>query len=328
MANLKSTYLGVGIENPLVVGACALSRNVDMIKRIEEAGAGALVIKSLFEEQIQIERNRYDKNRSAYDDQFAEAVTLFPKLEHSGSREHVYWVKEARKAVRMPLFASLNCVNLETWVEYARQLEDTGVNALELNFYSPPLDTSISAGDIEKREVEVVARVRDAVKIPFAVKLHPYYTSLLNHVVNLEKAGASGFVLFNRLFQPDIDVNTENKLARVSLTEQRDSLVPLRWVALLRGRVASDLIASTGISSGYDIAKMILAGSNSVQVVSALYRMGLNEIQKMVVELEDWMTRHKYQSLEDFRGKAAKAKTADLWSFERGQYIKAVLGFE
>lgn len=328
MANLQTKYLGIEIPNPVIVGACALSTRLDVIKKIADAGAGGLVIKSLFEEQIQIERGQIDAIRDGMDNVFAEAITLFPKVEHSGAKEHVYWVKKARKAVTIPLFGSLNCVNLENWVDYSRQLAEAGIDGLELNFYSPALEPTVSAGDVEKREVEIVSKVRDAIKIPVSVKLHPYYTNLLNHVTNLENAGANGFVLFNRLFQPDIDMVSETKLARVNLTEQRDTLLPLKWMALLRERVEGTLIASTGITSGSDAAKMILAGADAVQVVSVLYRMGLPEIGKILTDLQNWMNQRKYEDLAAFRGKVAKGKADDLWSFERGQYIKAILGFE
>lgn len=328
MSDLKTTYMGVALSNPIVVGACSLSKKIDTIKQIEDAGAGALVIKSLFEEQIQYERGMFEDRLEEYDNMFAEAITMFPHQEHSGAREHLYWVKETRKAVKMPLFASLNAVNKATWVEYAKQLEETGVNGLELNFYSPPLDKNVPAGDIEKAEVEVLASVVSAVKIPVSVKLHPFYTSLLNHAQNLTKAGASALVLFNRLFEPDIDTTKEVKKATLHLSNAADNRLPMRWVALLAGNTKADLIASTGIMSGRDVAKMLLAGAQAVQVTSAIYGNGISHIRKMQTDLEAWMTEHKYSSLTQFRGKVAEQRAEDPWHFERGQYIKALLGFD
>ncbi len=328
MADLKTTYMGIPLANPLVVGACSLSRSVDSIKVLEAAGAGGLVIKSLFEEQVQIEEEELERRISAQDGITAEALSFFPHLRHGGPKEHVFWVGEARKAVKFPLFASLNCVNGSSWVEYAKQLADTGVSGLELNFYSPALSPEVKSGDIEKQEADQVAAVRAAVKLPIAVKLHPYYTSLMNVVASFEKAGANGFVLFNRLFEPDIDVETLAKRAAFHPSDSHDSLVALRWLALLSKRTKSDLVGSNGVSSGRDIARLILAGANSVQAVSALLKSPGPTVQKMLSELDAWMNEHKFANLASFRGKLAGSKDSDPWTFERGQYIKAIVGIE
>jgi dihydroorotate dehydrogenase (fumarate) len=328
MADLKTTYMGVSLANPLVVGACSLSKNVDNINALEAAGAGGMVIKSLFEEQIQIEEDEFERRMSAYDGSNAEALSFFPQLRHGGPKEHLFWVAETRKAVKFPLFASLNCINSSSWVEYAKQLADTGVNGLELNFYSPALSPEVKSGDIEKQEADLVAAVRAVVKLPIAVKLHPYYTSMMNVVASFEKAGANAFVLFNRLFEPDIDVDTLAKRASFQPSDSRDSLVALRWIGLLSKRTKSDLVGSTGVSNGRDIARLILAGANSVQAVSALLKSPGPAVQRMLGELETWMKEHKFEDLAAFRGKLAGAKNSDPWSYERGQYIKAIVGID
>lgn len=328
MADLNTTYMGIPLANPIIVGASSLSRRVDTIKQLEDAGAGALVIKSLFEEQVQAESEAFQQQLTQFDDTFSEAVSMFPRTEHGGSKQHLYWVEKTRSEVKMPLFASLNCINRETWLDYARQLAETGVDGLELNFYSPPLDTSVTAADIEAREVETLVAVLAAVRIPVVVKLHPYYTSLMNVAARFQAAGAQGLVLFNRLFQPDIDVDTEQKMAQVQLTQPGDSLGPLRWTALLSQRLEVDLVASTGIDSGRDVARMLLAGATAVQVVSSLYRHGPKHITMMNKDLAAWMDDHHYATLADFRGKLARPKLSDAWSFERGQYIKALIGFD
>lgn len=328
MADLRTTYMGVPLANPIVVGASSLSRKVDTIRQLEDAGAGGLVIKSLFEEQIQAEAEAFQERLTQYDNSFVEAVSMFPNIEHGGPKQHLYWVEQTRRQVRMPLFASLNCINRETWVSYARQLAETGVDGLELNFYSPPLDPTVTAADIEAREIEILAEVREAVRIPIAVKLHPYYTSLMNVAARFAEVGAQGLVLFNRLFQPDIDLDREQKIAQVQLTHPRDSLVPLRWTALLSQRLEVDVIASTGVDSGADVARMILAGAAAVQVVSTLYRHGPKHIGTMQSELQAWMDGRGYATLVDFRAKLARPKLSDAWSFERGQYIKALIGFD
>jgi len=320
--------MGVTLANPIVIGACSLSKRIDTIKQIEDAGAGALVIKSLFEEQIQIERGVFEDRLQEYDNMFAEAVTMFPHQEHPGAKEHLYWVRETRKAVKMPLIASLNAVNKETWVEYAKALEDTGIDGLELNFYSPPLDKNITSDSIEKSEIEVLSSVVDVVKIPVSVKLHPFYTSLPHHASALAGAGAKALVIFNRLFEPDIDVNKQAKKAKLHLSNSDDNLLPMRWTALLYGDLKADIISSTGIMNGKDVSKMILAGAQAVQVTSTIYGNGIAHIRKMISDLEEWMKDHNYQSLEDFRGKLAEQRAEDPWHFERGQYIKALLGFD
>jgi dihydroorotate dehydrogenase (fumarate) len=228
----------------------------------------------------------------------------------------------------MPLFASLNCVSRVTWGEYAKQLEATGVNGLELNFYTPALDPEITGSDIEQREISVLERVRAAVKIPIAVKLHPHYTSLMNVVSRMEQAGAEAFVLFNRLLQPDIDVDAMTRHSAVGLSAPGESLLPLRWVALLRTRTMADLIATTGIWTGRDVAKMILVGAKAVQVVSVLYREQAGHIRKMLGELTSWMDAHNFVNLDAFRGKLGQKQGTDAWSFARGQYIKALVGVD
>ncbi len=328
MPDLKTTYMGIEMSNPIVIGACSLSKRIDTIKQIEDAGAGGLVIKSLFEEQIQSERGVFEDRLSEYDNMFAEAVTMFPHQEHSGAKEHLYWCKETRKAVNMPLIASLNAINKESWVEYARELETTGVNGLELNFYSPPLDKTVNALEIEKIEVDTLAAVVAVVKIPVSVKLHPFYTSLLNHAQNLTAAGAKSLVLFNRLFEPDIDTSKEVKKATLHLSSASDNRLPMRWTALIHGNTTADIISSTGIMSGKDVVKMILAGAQAVQVSSTIYGNGIGHIRNMLNELQGWMQAHKHPNLADFRGKVAQLRAEDPWHFERGQYIKAILGFD
>jgi len=328
MADLSTTYMGIQLANPVVVGACSLSRNVDTIKKLEDAGAGALVIKSLFEEQIQIERRVFEEELDQHGAAFAEAVSLFPSVEHGGSKEHLHWVENARKSVQMPLIASLNAVENRTWVEWARQLADAGADGLELNFYSPPLDTTVTAADIEESEVDVLASVVDAVKIPVSVKLHPHYTSLMNVAARFTEAGARALVLFNRLFEPDIDVEAEKQRIAPGLSRSGDTLLVLRWAALLHGRVDAGIIGAGGVGNGLDAAKLILSGAHSVQVVSTLYRQGMDCLSGIIGELGAWMDRQGHADIESFRGKLAQDRMDDPWHYTRGQYIKGILGFD
>lgn len=327
MADLKTKYMSLDLANPVVVGACSLSKTINQIKEIEEAGAGALVIKSLFEEQIQAERAEMDDKLTQYDDLHPEALSLFPSFEH-GPQQHLFWVRKAREAVSLPLIASLNAVTDEVWVDYARQLAETGVDGLELNFYSPALDPRMTARDMERRELDVFARVREAVKIPLSVKLHPFYTNVFNHATQLDQLGADAVVLFNRLLQPDIDVDKLSEKAPMVLSTSGDSLIALRWIALLRGHLEADLVANTGILTGQDAVKMILAGAGAVQVVSALYQNAISHIGQMNKDIARWMDQKGYATLEDFRGKVSKQQLNDPWAFERSQYIKALLGYD
>jgi dihydroorotate dehydrogenase (fumarate) len=325
MADLRTSYMGIELKNPIVVGACSLSKHIDTIRQIEAAGAGALIIKSLFEEQIQLERAKFEESLASYDELYAEAVHLFPKISHAGPKEHLYWVKETKRAVSIPLIASLNATSEEIWVDYAKQLADTGVSGLELNFYSLPLDATLGSTTIEQRELDAFSSVRAAVKIPIAVKLHPYYTNLLHVATELDRRGANAIVLFNRFFQPDIDVDAEKERAALMLSNANDSALSLRWVALLHGRIRADLIASTGIMTGKDVVKTILAGASAVQVVSTLYRNKITHLGEMRAALEAWMDEKGYATLKDFRGKVSKKEVHDPYAFERAQYLKLLL---
>jgi dihydroorotate dehydrogenase (fumarate) len=326
MADLRTSYMGISLANPIIVGSSPLSTRVDTIKAMEAAGASAVVLKSLFEEQVRIDAEAFERDLAEHDNSSAEATSMFPHLQHAGTRTHVYWVSEARKAVKIPLIASINCVTKVEWAEYAKALEGAGVDGIELNLHSPVSDPSTTAAEIESRELEILNEVRNAVRIPIGVKLHPFYTNLYNVVSRFEETGADGFVMFNRLFQPDIDVESETKKARYQETESRDSLLPLRWVALMSNHIRAGLAASTGISTGKDVAKMILAGARATQIVGVIMREKPAHIGKMLAELGTWMDAHGYKNLEDFRGKLARITPGDAWTFSASQYVEGLLG--
>jgi dihydroorotate dehydrogenase (fumarate) len=328
MVDLRTTYMGIELKNPIVVGSCSLSKRIDTIKRIEEAGAGALVIKSLFEEQIQLEQAEMDHVLSQFDEMYAEMLTLFPKTEHGGAREHLYWVEKARKETSLPLIGSLNATRQAVWVDYAKRLADTGVDGLELNFYSLPLDAALRSDEIEKQEFETFAAVRDVVKLPIAVKLQPFYTNVLRVATEFDRLGADAIVMFNRLFHPDIDIEKERECAHLRFGSSSDSAVTLRWTAILFDRLQADIVSSRGIETGHDVVKMVLAGATAVQVVSTIYQNGVAYLGGMLNDVVEWMENKGYSTLSDFRGTASKARVRDPWSFERAQYIKALLGFD
>ena len=328
MAELKTSFMGIELSSPVVVGACSISKMVDSIKKAEDAGAGALVIKSLFQEQIELETQELDEALDVESEQFAEALTYFPKMESSGPREHVMWVEKTRKAVQFPIFGSLNATSMGKWVEYAKQLESAGVNGLELNLYSVETDLARNADGIEKRALDVVAGVKSEVKIPVAVKLSPWYTSVANFAHRVVDAGADGLVLFNRFYQPDIDPEEEAIRVDLDLSRPEDTRLPLRWIAILSGAIQVDLAATTGVHSGRDVIKHLLAGAKVAQCVSTLYKDGTDHVTRMNREMSDWMDARGYKSVEDFRGKLNQAQVSDPSAYERSQYIRLLFSHD
>ncbi len=325
MANLATRFMGLTLDNPIIAGSSDLTSNMDSIKSIEQAGAGALVLKSLFEEQIQLERHKLEEDLHAGENLYSEMMTIFPKLEHAGPKEHLMWVKKAKQAVRIPVIASLNAVEPATWLEYARRLADQGVDALELNFFATPRDFDQGAAAVEEEQIDAVRSIRRAVSIPIAVKLSVFYTNPLAFIARLDREGVDALVLFNRFFQPDINVVSETMALPFNFSSPIDNRLPLRFAGLLHGKVKADVCASTGIMTGTDVAKMLLAGARAVQVVTALYKNGVKSITAMREELERWMQARSYQSIEAFRGKLSAANSPDHWAYTRAQYVKMLL---
>jgi len=325
MSSFKTTFMGIELEAPIVVAASSISSLLDRIKLAEQAGAGLLVIRSLFEEQIQMEALHLEDQLSVGADSFAEALNYFPEIEHGGAQEHLMWVEKTRQEVDLPLIASLNAVSPGSWIKYAKQLESTGVDGLELNVYAVATNPKQAGADIEKTLYETVEAVKAEVKIPVAVKLSPFYTSVANVVHELDKRGADAVVLFNRFLQPDIDLKTESLKQEMVYSSSEELKLPLRWVALLYGRVKADLALNTGVHSGLDAAKAFLAGAQIVQVAAALLKNGIPYLSTMLRELEGWMESQDYEQLEDFRGKLSQKKVDDPFAFERAQYVKLLM---
>lgn len=325
MADISTSFMGIGLRSPVLVGACTISNHVDNIKRAEDAGAGGLVIYSLFQEQVELEAWEVEDELLISSDHFAESLTYFPQLKHAGAREHIMWVERARKAVQMPLFGSLNAVSPGTWIEYAKQLEGAGVNGLELNLYSLETDTARSASEIEDRALSVIATVKASVSIPVAVKLSPWYTSIANFVSKVVQAGADGVVLFNRFYQPTIDPDSESLAIRLALSNPEETRLPLRWIAILSDEYDVDFVATTGVHSSRDVVRQILAGARATQSVSAIYRNGIEHITTMNSALADWMNEKGYANIDAFRGKLSQKNVADPYAFERSQYISLLM---
>jgi len=323
MTNLKTSYMGLELKNPIIAGACNLVTNSENLKKIEEAGAAAIVYKSLFEEQVQLENLEIYERRTEYEERHAEMVTLFPESHKDLSYpvQHLENVKKAKELVSIPVFASINAISEESWVEYAKDLEKTGVDGLELNFYTTPEKFDTNYEEIEQKQVKTFKKVRAAVNIPLAIKLSPFYSNPLKLISDLENAGANGFVLFNRLFQADIDINTEEHQYPYSLSNVEDNRLPMRFAGLLHGNIKASICTSSGIFRGYDVIKMILAGADCVQVVSTLYLNQIGVISTILEEIEKWMNSKGYTSLEDFRGKLSKNRLQDKLPYYRAQYL-------
>jgi dihydroorotate dehydrogenase (fumarate) len=325
MTDLSTTYMGIPLRNPLVVGASPLTANVESIQQIEAMGAGAIVTPSLFEEQIQLERFEFDETLHREEARSAEMITVVPQIQHGGPKEHLFWVKKAKEAVRIPVIASLNAVNKATWLDYAKRLEDTGVDGLECNLFASPHAGEQPAEAVEREQIELIHALTQAVTIPLSVKLSYFYTNPLNVVQRMDEAEASAFVLFNRLFDPEIDVHQEHSTLAFNLSHEADHRLPLRYAGLLAGAIQADICSSTGIFTGSDIVRMILAGSTTVQTVSSLLRHGLSHIQVLLQQLTEWMAAHGYDSLPAFRGKLSHRNNRDPWVYTRAQYVKLLM---
>lgn len=324
--DLSTTYLGLKLKNPIIVGASNLVTDLSIIKKLEEAGAAAIVYKSLFEEQIHLENMELDQDLTAYDNRNAEMTSIFPTdMYEAGPEEFLMNFKEARNAINIPLIASLNCVYDETWYEYAKKLEDAGADAIELNFYNNPRDFEMDGRSILKEELDTIEGVMKVVKIPVSVKLSPFYTNPLYTVNEMDKRGANGFVLFNKLFQPDINIESEEMHFPYNLSSEHEARLPLRYVGMLYDNIDADLCANRGIFTGEDVIKMILAGANVVQVVSTLYKHGPSQITKMLEDMEIWMANKQYNNLSEFRGKMSKKNIKDPFAYRRAQYVDILM---
>ena len=328
MANLKTKYMGLELKNPIIIGACNLVTNTDTLKKMEEKGAAAVVYKTLFEEQVSLENLEMYELRTEYEERNAEMTTLFPnsKIDSQDPHEYLMNLRKAKEAVSIPVLASLNALNDETWVDYARMIEQTGVNGIELNFYTLPEKTDEGNDDIEKKQVKILSDVKAAVKIPVSVKLSPFYTNPLRIISDMDKAKVNGLVLFNRLFQPDINTQTEHHIFPYNLSSSDDHRLPLRFAGLLYGNINASVCANSGILNGHDVIKMLLAGADSVQVVSALYKNGTDVIAAMLKDLEEWMDSKGYDSIESFKGKLSRKNTKNDLPYHRAQYLDFMMG--
>ena len=329
MKNLKTRFMGIEIDNPIVVGASNLVTKPDNLKKMEEQGAAAIVYKSLFEEQIQLESLQFDEKLTEFNDIYAEMLTIHPQIDYAGAEEHLLNLRRARESISIPLIASLNAVNQDTWVEYAGLIAQTGVDGIELNFYPNIWDMDREALDIENDQIRIVNEIKQKVTIPISVKLSPDYTNPLNLIKKLDGVGVNTFVLFNSFFQPDIDIEFEKHIKKYNFSKQGDYKKSLRFAGLLYQNIKAEICSSNGIFTGEDIIKLILSGASSIQVVSTLYKNGISHISKMKSDLEEWMEEKNYNNIEDFRGKLSKNKlTKNPFVYKRAQYVDLIMNAE
>jgi dihydroorotate dehydrogenase (fumarate) len=325
MADLSTTYMGLKLKNPIIAGSCNLAMKIENVKAMEEAGIGAIVYKSLFEEQVNFESADFDENMTAYNDRNAEMSRMYPEMKHAGPKEFLLHLKRIKENTSVPVIASINAIYEETWIEYAKLIEETGVDALEINIYKTQKKPEDTAQSVEKNKIDIIKAVKKAVKIPVAVKLSPFYSNLLNFISEIDKVKVGGLVLFNKLFEPEIDINEEKHIFPFNLSHKGDHRLPLRYAGLLHGNIKADICSSSGIFDGDDVIKMLLAGADTVQVVSTLYKNKISHISKMVSRLEEWMDNKGYKTINDFRGKLSRKNCDDPYAYLRAQYVDILM---
>jgi dihydroorotate dehydrogenase (fumarate) len=323
MAELTTGYLGLTLASPLVLASSSLSNRVEYLETAEGHGAGAVVLRSLFEEQIEAANTALEDELSRGAESSAEARTYFPP-QRVGPHEYLSLVERAKKALEIPVIASLNCCAPGSWTEYARDIEQAGADALEVNLYAVGADPSVSSGELEARYLETVEEVRRAVRIPIAVKLSPYFTSLAHFAARLDALGVNGLVLFNRFLQPDISLDRMAAAPAMTLSSPAEALAPLRWIGLLHGRVRAHLAASTGVYDAPAALKLILAGAQVVQLASALVKNGIPHMAKILAGMEDWLDKRGL-SVESARGVLSQKSVQDPGAYERAQYVHLIL---
>ncbi len=330
MVDISTSYLGLRLRSPLVASASPLSRDLDGIRRLEDAGASAIVLYSLFEEQLRHEEVSLDYHLAAGTESFAESLTYFPQASEfqTGPEGYLNHIRKAKKATSIPIIASLNGSTLGGWTKFAGQIEKAGADAIECNIYYIPTDPKVTAGDIEQTYLNILKAVRASVTIPVAVKLSPFFSNMANMAQRLDEAGADALVLFNRFYQPDIDLEELEIRPNVLLSTPQALRLPLTWIGILYGRVKVGLAATGGVHGAEDVIKLLMVGANVTMMCSALMRHGVNHLRHVERELRDWMESHEYESVAQMQGSMSQLKCADPGAFERAQYMHAVKGMQ
>jgi len=330
MTDLSTTYLGLKLRSPLVVSASPLSRDLDGIRRLEEAGASAVVLYSLFEEQLRQEEVDLNYHLTAGTESFAESLTYFPQASefHTGPEGYLKHIRKAKAAVKIPVIASLNGSTLGGWTKFAAEIERAGADAIECNVYYIPTDPTVSAAHIEQTYLDILQAVKATVTIPVAIKLSPFFSNLSNMAHRLDEAGADALVLFNRFYQPDIDLEELEIRPNVLLSTPQALRLPLTWIGILHGRVKASLAATGGVHAAEDAVKLLMVGANVTMMCSSLIRHGIDHLRQVERELRDWMEAHEYESVAQMQGSMSQIKCSDPGAFERAQYMRAVKGMQ
>ncbi len=327
--DLKTKYLGLELRNPLVASASPISRSIDDCRRLEEEGVGAIVCFSLFEEQIIQESLSLERHMMRGTESYAEALSYYPEPAHFllGPEEYLGHIAKLKKAVRIPVIGSLNGHSLGGWTKYARYIEEEGADALELNIYMIPTDLNVQGQDVEKTYLDIIASVKGSVRIPIAVKLGPYFSNMANMAKRIDEAGVDGLVLFNRFYQPDIDLENLEVLPSLHLSTPQAMRLPLRWIAILYGRLKCSLAATGGIHTAEDAIKMIMAGADVTMMCSALLKNGVGHAGQVLRNMQEWMKNKEYDSFDQMRGSMSQKSCANPEAFERANYMKVLQSY-
>ena len=329
MIDLSTNYMGLRLENPLVVSPSPLCQELDNIRRMEDAGAGAIVLHSLFEEQIEIEARALDAALNSEAGGYAESPSFFPELPtyNLGPEAYLEHIRKAKAAVRTPIIASLNGTTLGGWTRHAKYMEDAGADGLELNIYLLPTDPKLSGTDVEARYTELVSRVKSSVNIPVAVKLSPYFSAMVDMAKKLEAAGADGLVVFNRFYQPDFDLRLLDIIPNLVLSNSNELLLRLHWVAIMYGHVKASLAITGGVHTAEDVLKAMMAGARVSMMTSALLKRGVGHIAYVVADLMNWMEEHEYVSVRQMQGSMSQAHVEDPGAYERTNYMRVLSSY-
>jgi len=328
MPDLTTNYLNLNLRTPLVASAGPLSQEIASIRQLEDSGASAVVLYSLFEEQLRRESLELDYFLSAGTESFAESLSYFPEPSefHLGPDDYLEHIRKAKAAVKIPIIASLNGTSVGGWIQYATQLEEAGADAIECNIYWIVTDPKMTSAEVEQHYLDIVQAVKTAVHIPVAIKLSPFFSNFANMAQRIDSAGADGLVLFNRFYQPDIDLETLEIVPRVLLSTPQAMSLPITWIGILRGRVKASLAATSGIHSAEDVIKLLMVGADVTMLCSALIRNGIHHLRSVEQGVRRWLESHEYESVKQMQGSMSQLRSADPSAFERAQYMRAVKG--
>lgn len=328
--DLTTRYLGLKLKNPIVPSAAPLSYTLDGMKQLEDAGASAIVMYSLFEEQIAHETSELLHYLSQGTDSYSEALSYFPDVQqyNTGPEEYLELLRKAKAGLEIPVIGSLNGVSVGGWTSYAKKIEEAGADALELNVYYIPADVNIPGTEIERQYIDLLKSIKKSIRIPVAVKLSPYFSAMANMAKSLDNAGADGLVLFNRFYQPDIDLTEMEISPSVNLSTPLEMRLPLRWIAILYGHIKANLAATSGIHDAEGVLKMLMAGADATMMCSALLKRGPDHIKKVLTDMEKWMTENEYESVSQMKGSLSQKSVADPSAFERANYMKSLYSYK